>query len=44
MEYVFAGIALAILAILFIGSFIEKNAVEGYQDSDGFHKGKQNEK
>lgn len=41
IEYCLKGIALVILIILFIGSFIQKTAVEGYEDSTGFHEGKQ---
>jgi len=41
MDYCLQGAALFILIILFIGSFIQKTAVEGYEDDKGFHEGKQ---
>ena len=40
VETIFKALGLAILVIMFIGSLIEKTAVEGYQDKDGFHRGK----
>jgi hypothetical protein len=44
VEKIFMGRALAILIILFVGSWIEKTAVEGREDADGFHRGNKNEK
>jgi competence protein ComGC len=40
VEMIIAGVVIAILIVMFIGSMIEKTSIEGYQEKNRFYRGK----